>query len=90
MQRKKNIIFLQGWFENQVDVKTSTRDTLCLGLQWKTSMTPMLQSGLFWMFESCLKAGGYICKINNSNYTGSFNMNRTFSGVEGSIQSPSK
>lgn len=37
----------------------------CLGIQWRTSPTPMLPSGLYWASQKCDHIGGYVCKRKN-------------------------
>lgn len=79
----------QGWIQGQRHAEKTSREALCLGLQWKVSVAPMLPSGLFWTSDHCTKFGGYVCKKKNQDGFVANIENQTITGTEGYLSSPS-
>lgn len=75
-----------GWLPGHEKITKPPTDLLCLGLQWKSTPTPMLPSGLYWAYQKCSNVGGYICKQNKKNNV--FIQNQTITGIEGRLTSP--
>lgn len=50
----------------------------------------MLPSGVFWTTDHCARFGGYICKKRSQGGSHTTHENRTITGTEGTISSPSK
>lgn len=81
-----------AWLPGQGNPK---QGNMCLAMQWTSSPTPMLPSGLYWRTHRCNSVGGYVCKRRNhdliplldSNFS-QMNLNRTVNGSEGRITSP--
>lgn len=79
-----------GWLPGQKpNYSTNTiDDTACLAIQWKSSPTPMLPSGLYWISQKCTTKGGYVCKRQNQISGFGVNFNKTFNGSEGQLVTP--
>jgi Lectin C-type domain len=78
----------QGWLPGQEPELRSIKNPTCLGLQWKTSPTPMLQSGLYWTVQKCGTFGGYVCKTKRRDSSNTLSQNQTLTGSEGRFVSP--
>lgn len=78
----------KGWIQGQRHVEKTSREPLCLGLQWKVSSTPMLPSGLFWTSDHCTRFGGYVCKRRSQDSLEINFANQTITGTEGFLTSP--
>lgn len=85
----KKKIHIKGWIQGQRHAEKTSKEALCLGLQWKVS-TPMLPSGLFWTADHCTKFGGYVCKRRSQDNLEVNIENQTVTGTEGLLTSPSK
>lgn len=53
----------KGWIQGQRHAEKTSKEALCLGLQWKVSSTPMLPSGLFWVSQKCFDVF-FFTKVN--------------------------
>lgn len=60
----------------------------CLGIQFTTSPTPMLPSGLYWKAHKCTTTGGYICKRPSLISGIGINFNQTVNGTRGNLTTP--
>lgn len=80
----------QGWIQGHRNNEKTSREAMCLGLQWKVSSSPMLPSGVFWTTDHCSKFGGYICKKRSQLDAHQSIVNRTITGTDGHLSSPSK
>ncbi|XP_039285263.1 cubilin-like [Nilaparvata lugens] len=60
----------------------------CLGMQWASTPTPLLPSGLYWQAQDCSSIGGYVCKKENQVSGTGLNLNGTVNGTEGRLTSP--
>ncbi|XP_055586798.1 uncharacterized protein LOC129739391 isoform X3 [Uranotaenia lowii] len=79
----------EGWLPGQKpDPVPTQRDTVCLGLQWKVSPTPMISSGLHWTAQKCTTVGGYVCKKPRPTAEENMAKNQTLTGTEGRLLSP--
>ncbi|XP_031632855.1 uncharacterized protein LOC116346788 isoform X2 [Contarinia nasturtii] len=81
-------ITYKGWIQGQRHAEKTSKEALCLGLQWKVSSTPMLPSGLFWSSDHCTKFGGYVCKRRSQDNLEVNFENQTVTGTEGLLTSP--
>ncbi|XP_075225285.1 uncharacterized protein LOC142326585 [Lycorma delicatula] len=70
-----------AWLSTPSNVETS-----CLSLQWMTTPTQLLPSGLYWQPQDCSTIGGYVCKRENQG--SGLNLNGTVNGTEGRLTSP--
>ncbi|XP_044736742.1 uncharacterized protein LOC123298714 [Chrysoperla carnea] len=81
-----------GWLPGQKNVLPEmfhlNSTSICLGIQWTTSSTPILPSGLYWQTQKCSNYGGYICKRRNLISINNVNFNKTLNGSEGRLTSP--
>lgn len=82
----------QGWIQGQRHAEKTSKEALCLGLQWKVSSSPMLPSGLFWTSDHCSRFGGYVCKRRNQDNLDQHFENQTIISSEGfgTLTSPSE
>lgn len=80
----------QGWLPGQDIIDVIPKESICLGLHWKISPTPMLPSGLYWASQKCHKFGGYVCKKKKYKMGDSLILNQTVSGSDGRLTSPGK
>lgn len=71
-----------------INLQHSSEGSMCLGIQWMSSVTPVLPSGLYWRAKKCSTIGGYVCKRKNHVLGNEISFNRTFNGTEGRITSP--
>lgn len=78
----------QGPSHDKIIKQTNPENLMCLGIQWMTSPTPMLPSGLYWKAKKCSTIGGYVCKRKNHVLANEMSFNRTINGTEGRITSP--
>ncbi|XP_055323439.1 uncharacterized protein LOC129578625 isoform X2 [Sitodiplosis mosellana] len=79
----------KGWIQGQRHAEKTSKEALCLGLQWKVSSTPMQPSGLFWTADHCAtKFGGYVCKRRSQDNLEVNFENETVTGTEGLLTSP--
>lgn len=83
-------ISIKGWIQGQRHAEKTSKEALCLGLQWKVSSTPMMPSGLFWTSDHCTRFGGYVCKRKSQDGLEVNFENQTVTGTEGILTSPSK
>ncbi|RZF36004.1 hypothetical protein LSTR_LSTR005820, partial [Laodelphax striatellus] len=60
----------------------------CLGMQWVSTPTPLLPSGLYWQAQDCSSIGGYVCKKENQVSGTGLNLNGTVNGTGGRLTSP--
>ncbi|XP_065085313.1 uncharacterized protein LOC135707424 isoform X2 [Ochlerotatus camptorhynchus] len=83
-------LLFEGWLPGQKPEPAATaRASVCLGLQWKISPTPMISSGLHWSTQKCSTRAGYICKKPRPTAEENMAKNQTISGTEGRLLSPS-
>ncbi|XP_058443100.1 uncharacterized protein LOC131425318 isoform X3 [Malaya genurostris] len=80
----------EGWLPGQrPDPKQLPKaSSICLGLQWKISPTPMISSGLHWSAQKCTTVGGYVCKKPRPTAEINIAKNQTLTGTEGRLLSP--
>lgn len=78
----------QGPYEMDILEVPDPVSPTCLGIQWKTSPTPMLPSGLYWTSQKCSHVGGYVCKRKNQHQEPNMKLNRTINDTEGRLTSP--
>lgn len=80
----------EGWLPGQEEFNEGDDqlNSTCLALQWKTSPTPMLPSGLYWATQKCLNVGGYVCKSQKHSSRDILIKNQTITGTEGRLVSP--
>ncbi|XP_062537723.1 uncharacterized protein LOC134206060 isoform X2 [Armigeres subalbatus] len=82
-------LLFEGWLPGQKPEPTqSPPASMCLGLQWKISPTPMISSGLHWSTQQCSARGGYVCKKPRPTADENMVKNQTISGTEGRLDSP--
>ncbi|GLV32031.1 tolkin [Carabus blaptoides fortunei] len=74
--------------QQQRELLVKYETPMCLGIQWTSSPTPMLPSGLYWRSKRCSAVGGYVCKRRNQISGSELNFNRTVNGTEGRLTSP--
>lgn len=74
--------------QRQRELAVKYETAMCLGIQWTSSPTPMLPSGLYWRSKRCTAVGGYVCKRRNQISGSELNFNRTVNGTEGRLTSP--
>uniref|UniRef100_A0A6E8PJD8 Uncharacterized protein n=1 Tax=Aedes aegypti TaxID=7159 RepID=A0A6E8PJD8_AEDAE len=82
-------LLFEGWLPGQrPDPTQPPQASMCLGLQWKISPTPMISSGLHWSAQQCSARGGYVCKKPRPTADENMVKNQTVSGTEGRLDSP--
>ncbi|KAL1128856.1 hypothetical protein AAG570_013390 [Ranatra chinensis] len=69
-------------------VDEEAEESLCLSLQWTSSPSALLPSGLYWQPQSCDMVGGYVCKKHNQESAMDLNLNVTLNETEGRLTSP--
>lgn len=82
--------WLPGRSPEEMDVLElpDSENPTCLGIQWMTSPTPMLPSGLYWTTQKCSHVGGYVCKRKNQLHETNLKLNKTINDTEGRLVSP--
>lgn len=84
-----------AWLSGKSETVAKNLGNSCLAVQWTSSPSPLLSSGLYWKSHRCSSTGGYVCKRKNLDLTpladsanSQMNLNRTVNGSEGRITSP--
>lgn len=81
-----------GWLPGQNPIENNavlySEGELCLSVQWMSSPTTILPSGLYWKSQKCASIGGYVCKRANFLPGVGINFNRIVNGTDGHIESP--